>query len=337
VGGDCPYCQGDRVLVGFNDLATVAPDLATEWHTGRNELTPFEVTAGTARRVWWQCAVGHEWEARIYSRRQSGCPYCGGKTVLAGYNDLATVAPQIAADWHPTRNRRTPRDVTAASGYTAWWQCREEGHEWSARVVERTRGRGCPTCAGRIVEAGFNDLASKRPDLAQEWHPTRNQFLSDQVTAHSSRKAWWLCAEGHEWLAVIASRSAGNGCPSCANYGFNPNAPALLYLLAHRRHDSYKVGITGTDGVRLQRFAAQGWHLVVTFRFENGSDAADVERAVLRWVRNDLGLPEYMTALSMPLGGQSETFASANLPAETVVERIGIEIARREDEVPRGQ
>ena len=70
-----------KLIVGQNDLATVNPDLAAEWHPTKNNcLLPTQVTAGSNRKVWWKGTCGHEWEAAIYSRAAGkGCPYCHGK------------------------------------------------------------------------------------------------------------------------------------------------------------------------------------------------------------------------------------------------------------------
>lgn len=61
-------------------------------------------------------------------------------------------------------------------------------------------------------------LATRMPSLAKEWHPTKNEpLLPTDVTIASGRKVWWQCgACGHEWAAVIGSRSKGAGCPQCA-------------------------------------------------------------------------------------------------------------------------
>ncbi|MFQ9918651.1 MAG: zinc-ribbon domain-containing protein [Flavonifractor plautii] len=40
------------------------------------------VTAGSRRKVWWQCPEGHVWKAVVYSRagkRKCGCPVCAGR------------------------------------------------------------------------------------------------------------------------------------------------------------------------------------------------------------------------------------------------------------------
>lgn len=82
-GTGCPYCTNKKVLAGFNDLATVEPRIAAEWHPTLNgSLTPEMVTAGSRKKVWWECPLGHVWKAAIYSRtgkKKCGCPVCAGK------------------------------------------------------------------------------------------------------------------------------------------------------------------------------------------------------------------------------------------------------------------
>ena len=218
-GCDCPYCSGRIVLKGFNDLATVNPELAAEWHQEKNEgLTPDMATKNSGKKVWWQCKQGHEWRATIDSRSKgAGCPYCAGHKVLKGVNDLATVNPELAAEWHPTKNGvLTPDMVTRSARKKVWWQCKQ-GHDWQTTINNRSGGRGCPFCAGKKVLRGFNDLATVNHKLAAEWHPTKNGDLTpDNVTKSSNKKVWWQCKQRHEWQATIASRNNGNGCPTCA-------------------------------------------------------------------------------------------------------------------------
>jgi len=221
-GVGCPYCTGKRIAVGETDLATTHPLVAAQWHPTKNgDLTPQQVTKGTEKRVWWLCERGHEWQAMVFSRaRGAGCPVCTGRTVLPGENDLASQYPLVAAQWHPHKNSPlTPTQVTAFSNRKVWWLC-EAGHEWAASVAHRTSAHsGCPVCAGRKVLPGFNDLATKEPRIAAQWHPELNGALTpEMVTVGSHKRVWWLCAEGHEWRAVIHSRAGKqkSGCPVCA-------------------------------------------------------------------------------------------------------------------------
>ena len=57
-----------------------------------------------------------------------------------------------------------------------------------------------------------------KPNLVKEWHPTKNAGLKPQeLTPGSGKKVWWICDTGHEWEAVVYSRSRGSGCPHCNN------------------------------------------------------------------------------------------------------------------------
>ena len=156
-GSGCPICSGKTAIPGENDLLTLFPNLAAEWNAARNgRLTPEHVTPYSNKKVWWQCALGHEWQAVIASRavESSGCPYCTGRRVLAGFNDLATLFPKLAAQWDDTLNGGlTPEMVTPGSHKRIWWKC-SEGHVWKAVVYSRT-GKdkcGCPVCAGRTKQ-----------------------------------------------------------------------------------------------------------------------------------------------------------------------------------------
>ena len=227
----CPVCSGQKVLVGYNDLATVCPEIAAEWHPTKNgNLTPADVTKGSTKSVLWQCPLGHEYSARVNDRtkpNKAGCPFCSGKKVLVGYNDLATLCPEIATEWHPTKNGDLkPTDVTRGSNEPVWWQC-PLGHEWKATVNERTGSQkcGCPYCSTHRVLSGYNDLATLSPEIAAEWHPTKNGELKPSDVAKRSReKVWWKCPLGHEWKATVASRTGPQkcGCPYCSEHRVPP-------------------------------------------------------------------------------------------------------------------
>lgn len=222
-GSGCPLCANKVVEPERTDLATVYPVLAAQWHPTKNGgLTPRDVLPGTPRKVWWLCEKGHSWQASVASRALSGaeCPYCTGKRVLQGENDLASVFPALAAQWHPQKNGAlTPEMVTPNSNRKVWWVC-PLGHAYQAWITGRTRqGSGCPVCTGKKVLPGFNDLASRVPEIAAQWHPVLNGALTpEMVTTGSHRKVWWICPEGHVWKAVIHSRAGAQrcGCPVCA-------------------------------------------------------------------------------------------------------------------------
>ena len=86
-GIGCPYCSNQKVLIGFNDLATTNPRLSKEV-SPNSKIKSTEVVAGSEKKLLWVCSEGHEWEAAVLHRSQNtGCPKCSGSKMeenLAG-------------------------------------------------------------------------------------------------------------------------------------------------------------------------------------------------------------------------------------------------------------
>lgn len=140
----CPYCSGNTNLEGFNDLATTHPEIAAEaygWNPSKSRGTH-------KKKAKWKCKLGHIYDQTITERMQgANCPYCSGRKLLKGFNDLLTTNPALANEafeWDPTT-------LTANSQKLKKWKCKE-GHTWNSTVGNRNSGRGCPTCS----ESGFN-------------------------------------------------------------------------------------------------------------------------------------------------------------------------------------
>ena len=143
----CPYCGGRYATKGENDLATLYPEIADEWNYDRNESAPFEYMPKSAKKVWWRCKEGHEWQAVISNRinNKSGCPYCSGRKAIPGKNDLETLFPSIASEWNYEKNKSKPNSFLPYSNKKIWWKC-ENGHEWKSQICDRTSGKGCSVC-----------------------------------------------------------------------------------------------------------------------------------------------------------------------------------------------
>lgn len=155
-GSNCPYCSTPikKILVGFNDLETIRPDLAREWNYTRNKKLPKDFTVGSDENVWWICTLGHEWNDTISNRNKGrNCPYCSNHRVLTGFNDLETIRPDLAKEWNYQRNKKSPREFTIGNDTKVWWKCKEK-HEWQAQINSRTRinGSNCPYCNGSKTE-----------------------------------------------------------------------------------------------------------------------------------------------------------------------------------------
>ena len=92
------------MLKGFNDLASLHPQLALEWSQKNGTLLPEDVNERSTKNVWWKCSTcGHEYRAVIKSK-------------VRGIK------------------------------YPVWWKgiC---GHEWKDKVFHRAvEGAGCIYC-----------------------------------------------------------------------------------------------------------------------------------------------------------------------------------------------
>ena len=156
--------------------------LMEEWNWNKNidlGFIPNEITIGSAKKIWWICDKGHEWQATPNNRRQGkGCPFCAGRQVFIGFNDLLSKEPDVADEWHPTQNGDLlPTQVSFGSNRRVWWQCKTCSNEWQTSVANRVRGTGCPNCAkevqgltkiNRHIEK-YGSFADRFPELIEEW------------------------------------------------------------------------------------------------------------------------------------------------------------------------
>lgn len=136
-------------MVDFSD------DLKSQWHPSLNLPLTTETYVVISKKVWWLGDCGHEWQTSYYERsiRGAGCSYCTGKKILIGFNDFQSQNPEIAKEWHPTKNGDLlPTQIFAkTSTKKVWWQC-SLGHEWDAKPLHRANGLGMTRCLfGKMV------------------------------------------------------------------------------------------------------------------------------------------------------------------------------------------
>lgn len=217
-GARCPYCAGQRPLPGENDLETLFPAIAAEWHPTKNgALKPRDVLPSSKKLAWWQCKKGHEWTACPKLRvNGASCPEC--KREQAAMGSLADRFPRLAGEWNAPRNGDlTPAEVSADSARRVWWRC-ARGHEWQARVLDRTKAESpCPVCSGRRLVRGVNDLKTADPKLASQWAAENAPLTAADVTFNSCKRVWWRCGRGHLFRMSVSQRSEENKpCPYCS-------------------------------------------------------------------------------------------------------------------------
>lgn len=144
-GNSCAVCANRQVLEGYNDLASQFPNIAAQ----ADGWDPRTVVFGSHKKMAWRCNLGHPFKQTVLHRTARGqaCPYCANRKVLAGFNDLATHYPELAAEadgWDPTTE-------IVNSHHVREWRC-VMGHTWRAQINSRCQGRGCRACARH----GFN-------------------------------------------------------------------------------------------------------------------------------------------------------------------------------------
>ena len=151
-----------------------------------------------------------------------------GAASRGGRPSLILTHPELAQEWHPTKNGdRRPEHFSAGSTASKlWWLCQQrcevcgKAHEWETVISNRTgsgRGSGCAVCSGyKVCEC--NSLAAKRPDLLLEWDYDSNISMEPSALGTSShRKASWICATHGSYTAPIDRRcNFGQGCSECA-------------------------------------------------------------------------------------------------------------------------
>ena len=304
-GSSCPICSGHKVLPGFNDLATTNPELAAQ----ADGWDPKSLSAFSNIKVQWKCHLTHRWKASVGDRSQGGgCPFCSGQRVLAGFNDLATKNPKLAAQadgWDPTT-------VTSQTHKSVNWKC-GLGHKWKATVKNRFKNDGCPICSNKKLLDGFNDLATTNPELASEadgWDPAT-------IFANNNKSFRWKCKLGHTWKATANNRSGGRGCPSCAEYGFNPAKNGWFYLIENDLRDMFQIGISNFPEDRLERHSIGGWSVIEVRGPMDGFLTRDLERSSLSALRRRGALFGKKSSLEK-FDGHTEAWTKASVNVTSI-------------------
>lgn len=223
-GHGCRVCQG-QIATEEHNLELLFPEIALEWNAELNKDTPEIYLPFSNKKVYWDCPKCKSTYDKMINERTGGgegCPYCAGKRVNKT-NCLSTTHPELSKEWDYEKNGSiTPLNVTKGLHVKVWWICKK-GHSYPANIYSRAgkNGTGCPSCyelygrrSPRKVKRE-NSLAVKKPELAKQWHPTKNDKSPYEVGVSARIEYWWFCEKcGHEWEASPNSRRSLK-CKSC--------------------------------------------------------------------------------------------------------------------------
>jgi rubrerythrin len=197
-------------------------ELRKDWPEDLNEISFESLKRGAKLKVMWRChTCGHEWPAFVYNRWRkdgtgTGCPKCAGK-VITRETSLGGKYPELLRFLDPDGNVGfDPFTVAPTKRISVDFRC-EHGHRYERSLLSLVRNEGrCKKCAGQVATED-NNLAVFFPEIAAEWHPTRNHDLTPRgVTPFSNRMVWWRCSVAHSFRQVVNKRTRrGDQCPEC--------------------------------------------------------------------------------------------------------------------------
>ena len=220
-----------------NSLASYCPKIKKYWDNKKNgKIKPDQISHSSEKIIFLKCSkCNNEWSmyAKDFKIRPN-CPYCYGRKVKTGYNDLFTTNPELIPLWSKN-NTLDPRKLSKGCNFSALWHCPNCNGEYDMIINDKTNGYGCPYCSGHRVLKGYNDLATTFPELLKDWDYEKNKVQPDEVTKGSNDLVLWKCHIcNYEWIAKICNRTLLNrGCPKCGlkKRVASQSKPVLQYSL----------------------------------------------------------------------------------------------------------
>lgn len=278
----CPYCSHQKLLAGYNDLATTHAYVLKEWDYEKNTLLPTQIGVGTHYKAWWKCPFGHSYQAypsKRCGKQHTGCPICNKENhtsfpeqailyyvkkyfpdaINSDRNEidmeLDIYIPSIKTaieydgyNWHNKNSTEIKKNKACKDKGITLIRIRESGLPIydDCICITRTDNRSNDSLSKAIkdillklcnqninidIEKDEPDiyssyinvrreksLTSAYPQIALEWHPTKNKDLTPMMVAPATnKKVWWLGKCGHEYQMPVSNRTTQNcGCPYCS-------------------------------------------------------------------------------------------------------------------------
>lgn len=294
--GACKYCAGNAV--------DEHEAIALMKSKNLNPLVEFP-----GGKMPWLCVhteCGQEVSPTYGSIRngQGGCLYCSGRYVSPDEARATVINLGFTpiGEYEPQNRWTVIHDVCGS----------EISIDYS--YTKRT-GRGCALCAGLrpVTSEEVNSLFESQGF----------QVVGDFVNTRTAVKAIHnVC--GREVAAYYGGVKNGRGCKFCAIGGINLMLPGFIYVMTHEELAAVKVGIGGDASKmnRINQHKKYGWMLYKRMNLQTAEAAYEIEQSVISWLRQDLGLPHFLSSEEMPQGGHTETSSAEEIDSYAIWEEI---------------
>jgi hypothetical protein len=210
-GRDCPFCSRTKCCP-CRSIYTLCPNVAREW-SENNDFTPDSVSPASRLVVLWKCIkFGHEIEASINIRVQSGCTVCNNRKVNS--TNSISLLTDIMKYWDYSKNTLNPEKLKVGSVKKVYWICSKGHSDYRKINAFIIRGK-CSYCTGMKL-SGEKCLKTTHPKLCKEWS-SLNILGPENYSQGSAKKVYWICPKGHsDYFSIINSRTQHkSGCPKC--------------------------------------------------------------------------------------------------------------------------
>ena len=225
-GGACPICNRTRLVKGINTFADVYSEYL-DMYSESNEHKADEIFYNSSLWFNWKCRTCHnEYGARIKDvlSNDESCPYCDKRRPTPGVNSLQALYPDIAK-WYSAKNLRTADEIFPDVVTPFVWDCPDCGGEYNALMKDVVSGEyTCPFCDDRLTLPGFNDFATRHPDLMKEYNYIANYITTDSnnISEKSNEPLWWICPKNPEHhyrmspaRKLLFQKRNKEACPYC--------------------------------------------------------------------------------------------------------------------------
>jgi hypothetical protein len=297
-GHGCKHCGAVR---GGQMKALPAADAEAEMRTAG--LEPLEPYPGASNPWLCRCkACEKEVRPRLTTvRKGHGCRICGG---------TAPIDPNVAEAEMRSVGLEPLESFT--NSHRPWLcRCQKCGKEVRPTLSSvRSRGSGCRYCGiGKRVVAQAVPAHQASAEM-------RAAGLEPLEPYTNSKKPWLSrCHKcGNKVRPTLSNVRRGGGCRYCADYGFQPSKPAIVYLITNQEWRAHKIGIAGVETSRLDIWKRYGWDVHATLRLDRGDAAEAIEQEVLRWMEEELGLSPHLDGAN----GWSETVDASAVDLSTI-------------------